>query len=189
LSTVNVYSVIGVEDGSFKGFPRLNYGTTLLCAVNMVGATIREIRFADVTIDGLDATDKLLRMVENIKFDAIILSGISFAGFNLIDAKKVSDKTKKPVIVYMGQKPDSIRMLRALKKLYTDWEERWQRVNDLGELYSATVKTGEPKIFYEIVGESPEWGLNFLKYSAMLCRIPEPVRVANLIAKGVTRSY
>lgn len=189
MSNQNVYSIIGVEDGSFKGFPRLNFDKTLLCAVNVVGITIKEVRFTEVTIDGYDATEKFLKMIRNMIYDVIILGGISFAGFNLIDAKKVNLMTGKPVIIYMGKKPDNIKMLNAIKKLYPNWIEKWQLVTNLGELHSAEVKKGEQKIFYEIVGESSDWGLKILKQAAMLCRIPEPVRVANLIGKGVTRNY
>lgn len=184
-----VIRLLGVEDGSFKGYPRLNNGTTILCIVNMAGPIIEEVRFAEVTIDGFDATEKLLKVINNLIFDAIILGGISFAGFNLIDAKLISKTTGKPVIVYMGKKPESQKMYNALKKIYSDYEERWKCVTDLGELYYVEVKEGEPKIFYEIVGESKEYGLKILKYAAILCRIPEPIRVANIIAKGVTRNY
>jgi len=189
LSNQNVYSIIGVEDGSFKGFPRLNFNKTLLCAVNTVGITIKEVRFTEISIDGYDATENLLKMIRNMNYDVIILGGISFAGFNLVDAKKVNLLTGKPVIIYMGKRPDSVKMLNAIKKLYPNWMEKWRLITDLGELYSAEVKKGDQKIFYEIIGESSVWGLKILKQAAILCRIPEPVRLANLIGKGVTRNY
>ncbi|MBN1683647.1 DUF99 family protein [Candidatus Bathyarchaeota archaeon] len=188
MTTNEVYTLLGVEDGSFKGYPRLNFGNTLLCVVKMVGPTIEEVRFAKVTIDGFDATENLLKVIDNLFFDAVILGGISFAGFNIIDAKLLNKNTGKPVIVYMGKKPNSQKMYNALKKIYTDWEKKWKCIIDLGELYSVKVKDSEPKIFYEIVGESKEWGFKVLKYAAMLCRIPEPVRVANIIAKSVTQN-
>ena len=52
----------------------------------------------NIEVDGLDATEKLVAMLRRWSFDSVILAGVSFAGFNLIDANTVFEEFKKPVI-------------------------------------------------------------------------------------------
>jgi endonuclease V-like protein UPF0215 family len=77
-------------------------------------------------------------------------------------------------------------MLRALKIHFHDWRRRWDIIKNLEEVYERIVRKGEPSVFFEIVGESPDWAEAVLQSLALICRIPEPVRVARLIARGVS---
>jgi endonuclease V-like protein UPF0215 family len=45
----------------------------------------------------------------------------------------------------------------------------------------------EPPLYVKVVGATPNWAAKLICASAGCCRIPEPVRVARLIAKGLTR--
>ena len=178
--------LIGVEDGSFRVFQPGQ--STLLCAVLMVGDRIDEVRFGRVAVDGRDATDVLLRMLVNIRCDCLILGGVSFAGFNVIDATRLHEELGIPVIVYSGKKPNSQSVLAALKAHFADWEERWAPVERLGDVYSLVTRMGYPPVFFEVVGESRDWCEGVLRASAQLTRAPEPLRVAGIVARGLTRS-
>ena len=58
-----------------------------------------------ITIDGNDATDSLIEMVNKSRHQdqlgVIMLDGITFGGFNIVDIKKVFQETGVPVIVIM----------------------------------------------------------------------------------------
>ena len=183
---MSLISLLGVEDGGFIPFQPNQ--KTLLCAVNMIGDIIQGVKLGSITVDGLDSTDVLLSLVVNIRIDAVILGGASFAGFNVIDAQKLNRELDVPIIVYSGTEPNSNSVLAALKVNFSDWEERWTLIEHLGKIYSAVTKAGYPPIYYEIVGESPSWAEEILSTSATLTRIPEPVRAAGLIARGLSRS-
>jgi endonuclease V-like protein UPF0215 family len=183
---LSLLRLVGVEDGSFKAFEPDQ--STLLCAVLMVGDCVESVRLGRITVDGRDATDVLLGMLVNIQCDAVILGGISFAGFNVVDPHRLKDELGVPVIIYSGIRPNSESVLGALKTHFSDWEDRWTLIAQLGDIYNITTKAGSPPVFFEVVNESKGWAKSVLRYSASLTRIPEPVRVAGIVARGLTRS-
>jgi uncharacterized protein len=183
---LNLISLLGVEDGGFIPFQQKQ--KTILCATNMIGNRIEEVRLGSIIVDGFEVTEVLLKIVVNVKFDVVILGGASFAGFNVIDAKRLNQELDVPIIVYSGTLPNSNSVLSALKKNFVDWDERWALIERLGKIHSIVTKVGCPPIYYELIGQSTSWAEKILINSATLTRIPEPVRVAGLIARGLSRS-
>ncbi len=179
-------SIVGVEDGGFRAFQPGQ--STVICAVLMCGNLVESVRLGKVTVDGRNVTDVLLGMLADIRCDAVILGGVSFAGFNIMDVTRLHEELGVPVIVYSGEKPDSASVLAALRAHFADWEDRWASVAQLGDVYSLVTRVGYPPVFFEIVGESREWWEVLLRSSASLTRAPEPLRVAKIIARGLTRS-
>ena len=180
--------ILGVEDGSFDAFNRKSPGHTLLCGVLMEDDRILMILHAEIEVDGLDATDKLLSMMRGIGVDAVILGGITFGGFNVLDPRVIHAETGVPIIIYSGVKPDNDAVLAALRKHFPDWERRWEIIEGAGEIHSTRVFREKYEIYFEAIGCDPEWSEEVLKESAMISRIPEPVRVAGLVARGLTRA-
>lgn len=179
-------SFIGVEDGSFRAFQRQRKTQCLLCVVRMTGPKIDEIRASLVTVDGLDASNELSEILQNMVFDAIILGGITFAGFNIIDVQRIHDEFSRPILVFTRDRPNNVAMKNALMKHFDDWRERWRIVESLGPVYATYTRVEEPPVYFEVVGADPLWAEEVLRRSAILCRIPEPVRVARLVARGLS---
>jgi endonuclease V-like protein UPF0215 family len=159
----------------------------ILCGVTYQSGKIEDIRMAYITVDGMNATDALLDWLMDMKVDCVILGGITFAGFNLIDPVRVHNETRLPVVVYSGKKPDNESMKSALRKHFCDWFTRWSIVEALGKVHCVKSFPGEPSIYFEVVGESSEWAERLLHECAVVSRIPEPVRIAGLIARGVSQ--
>lgn len=176
----------GVEDGSFYSFSRKLRVFTVLCCVGMTHDRIDCIRLSYIEVDGFDATEKLSEMLCGLDVEAVILGGITFAGFNIVDPPAILHDTGIPVIVYSGKRPDSLSMLSALKKHFKDWDRRWGIIERLGPIHQATLWPSEPPVYFEVLGGSATWAEDILSSSALVCRIPEPVRVAGLIARGVS---
>jgi len=177
--------LLGVEDGSFEAFSE-NSRSTYLCGVVMDLGVIRDVRLTEISVDGLDATDRLLEIMDGLDLDAVILGGITFAGFNVVDPFRVFEETMVPLIVYSGVKPDNRSMHQALNKHFGDWEARWGIVERLGDIHETVSLRGEPGIYFEVVGCSPSWAEEVLKSAALISRIPEPVRAAGIIARGLS---
>ena len=177
--------LFGVEDGSFQAFQK-EESYAYLCGVLTESGYIKKVRLARILVDGLDATKKLLGLLEDVEAEAIILGGITFAGFNVVDPRSVFKETGIPVIVYSGTRPDNERMLAALKRHFVDWRERWGIIRSLGPVHGVTTLPREPPAYFEVVGGSPEWAEEVLRGSTVVSRIPEPVRVAGLIARGLS---
>ena len=178
--------ILGVEDGRFDAFNRKALGRTLFCGVVMKGDIILEVIHTEIRVDGLDATDKLRSMMRGIEIEAVILGGITFGGFNIINPWVIHAETGVPIIVYLGVRPDNDAVLAALRKHFPDWESRWEIIEGLGEIHSTRVFQEDPGIYFEAIGCDPEWAEGVLKASAMISRIPEPLRVAGLVARGIT---
>jgi endonuclease V-like protein UPF0215 family len=176
--------VVGVEDGSFQ--KRITR-RALLVAVLLKGLKIEDVKSTKIIVDGLDATEKLNEILNSWKFAAVILSGVSFAGFNLIDPTVIHEKFKKPVIIIARTKPNNQAVKRALQRHFEDWKMRWEVVKKLGLAYEVNVLKGKPPVYVETVGANQKSATQLVKALSVYCRIPEPIRVARLVAVGLSK--
>lgn len=175
--------VVGIEDGSFqKGVTK----KALLAAVLFNGLGIEDVKFASIAVDGLDATEKVVTILNEWKFEAVILAGISFAGFNIIDPAVLFDKFQKPTIIVSRTKPDNKAVKFALLRHFKDWQTRWKVFEKLGPIKKVLVSAEEPPLYIEMIGADSHWSENLIKALAACGRMPEPLRVARLIARGLS---
>jgi len=182
------FRVIGVEDGGFSR-ESLGYGIlkALLVCVLLRGTCIEDFQVDMITVDGLDASEKLITMLRKLSFDVIMLAGVSFAGFNLVDPTLVFEKFHKPIVVISRTKPNNVAVKNALLLHFEDWQDRWSVFKKLGPIHEVVSMPGEPPIYIEVIGATFDWATKLIRASASCCRIPEPIRVARLIARGLTR--
>lgn len=182
---------VGVQDGSFESFQRgvVNpIQRTSLCCTRLQGPELLDLRVGPITVDGLDAGVNIVNILRDWEMDVIILGGATFAGFNVVDVDYVYREIGKPIIVYMSKYPDMDATLSALRKHFPDWWERWRRYEALGKIHE--VKIGEqPLSYFEVVGGSVGYAENVLKEQAIHGRMPEALRLADLIAKGTSSVF
>ncbi len=177
--------VLGVDDGKFVPHTE---GTAIVVGVIFRGGlSIEGIMHTYVAIDGLDATEKLTRMINNSphcrQLRLIMLNGITLAGFNLVDIHKLNKQTKLPVVAVSHEKPDLNGIYSALKNL-PNTEERWRLVLDAGEIHE--IFNHGTKIYVEVAGVSLEDAKKIVVLTSTRSCLPEPVRVAHLIASGIS---
>jgi endonuclease V-like protein UPF0215 family len=113
------------------------------------------------------------------------LGGVTFAGFNLIDPHVLHRRFHSPVLVVTGARPDNRAVKNALKNHFQDWKERWRIINSLGLLRNVKTVPEENPLFYETIGCTSTEAHRILKSLAYVSRIPEPLRVASMIARGL----
>ena len=179
-------AAVGVDDGKLPPRGIQLERKSLLAAVKLKGSTIEEILVGKVAVDGLDATPVLIKLLDGKHFDVIFLSGVSFAGFNLIDAEAVFNFFGKPVIVVAERKPDNFAFKRALRLHFNDWAERWRIVKKLGKLYKVRILPYESPVFFEAVGVDHVKARRMIRGFSFFGKVPEPLRVAGLIARGLS---
>ncbi len=172
---------IGIDDGPFTK----QQETAPLVAALLDGHHLKDVRVSRITVDGLDATEKAVKLLRKWKPAPILLSGVTFAGFNLIDPHILHGKYRVPVIVVVGSRPDNRAVKRALVKHFPDWKQRWKVLNSLGPMGAVRTNPDEPPIHYEVTGASAKSATAILRASSYVSRIPEPVRVASLLARGL----
>ncbi len=185
--------LLGVEDGSFEPHKFQRRGSTVLCMVLMEDFYLKRVALRLIEVDGLDATEKLLSVARDmLPLTAIILGGVTFAGFNIIDPIAVYEEIKVPVIIVTDEKPDNEAVLNALQKHFTDWKRRYEvfeRLARVSPIYEAKLNPKEKNPTYiEIVGMDFQRALEILRKITIRGRIPEPVRIADRIAKAVSKA-
>jgi hypothetical protein len=114
-----------------------------------------------------------------------MLNGITFAGFNVADIKKLTAKTKLPIISVTREKPNFAEIREALKNLPKS-EERWKTMLNAGEIFEVCTKSGSEKIYMQTSGVFEEDAKKILQSTSTQSNIPEALRVAHLIASGIS---
>ncbi|MBI2652724.1 DUF99 family protein [Candidatus Woesearchaeota archaeon] len=172
--------VIGVDDSPFNKFKDLKI---LVVGVIMRGGSwVDGILSTNVRVDGDDSTKKLIEMINKCKFkpqlQCIFLDGIAVAGFNVIDVKELNKKTNLPVITVIRRMPDIDNIKGTLIKI--NKKEKIKLIEKAGNVVRID------NIFVQLTGIDLEEAKKILKIVCTRSLIPEPLRLAHLIASGVT---
>ncbi|MBU7017931.1 MAG: DUF99 family protein [Theionarchaea archaeon] len=174
--------ILGIDDGSLSG-----ENVLLVGVVFRGGFWIDGLLSCWIERDGMDATDKIISMIKNTKHEdlrVIMTDGITFAGFNTIDIKKISVETSLGIIPVMRRMPDFDKIKRALRN-FPDNQERWECVEKAGKIHSVSVQGGH--LFFQYAGMEKEEAEKIIELTSMHSLLPEPVRVAHIIATGIVR--
>lgn len=138
----------------------------------------------EVTVDGEDATDKILDMITEsthfMQLKMIFTRGVTIAGFNYIDLNKISNETSLPIISIIDHQPNQEEFNLAIRNV-GNWEKRLEIINST-KIREVISNDEELPIFVQSVGIEETIIDNFLKEITFFGRIPEPLRVARLIA-------
>ena len=177
--------VLGIDDSPFKF---RDEKALVVGAMVRVPNYLEGVMRTDVTVDGTDATEKLIDMVSRSRYrdqvKAVMLDGIALAGFNVVDIKGLCDELHAPVITVTRDKPNLEKMKTALRGHFPDWQRRYSLISSL-ELRPIT--TEHKPIYACAVGSS--WGeaVELVRMVTVRGAVPEPVRMAHLIASAMVR--
>lgn len=175
--------VLGIDDAPFD----FDDATVPVVGALMRGPTYLEaVLRTDVTVDGRDATDRVVEMVLGSShvesLQAVLLDGIAFGGFNVVDLDALHDRIGVPVVTVTRDAPDLDAMRDTLQERFDDWESRWAPIAE-GEI--RPVATDHAPIHVKAVGIDDDAVDDLVRQFTVRGRIPEPVRVAHLIAGGI----
>jgi endonuclease V-like protein UPF0215 family len=179
--------VLGVDDGMFV--PRTKGTADVVGVVYRGGYWFEGIMRTKITIDGLNATEKIAAMIKGSPFyeelRVVILDGVTFAGFNVVDISELSRRVELPVISVVREKPDLKEIKSALKHL-PDFEVRWQAMKNAGKLFMVETRKGENPVYMHTAGILREDAEKVMRATSTRSLIPEALRVAHIIASGLT---
>ena len=180
--------VLGIDDGRFV--PRTKGTVDVVGVVYRGGYWFEGVMHTEITIDGLDATEKIAAMIENSPYygelRVVVLDGVTFAGFNVVDISKLSGRVDLPVMSVAREKPDLEEIRSALKNL-PDFEKRWQAMLNAGELFEVETRNGENPVYVQTAGILHEDAKNIIRKTSTRSNIPEALRVAHIVASGLAR--
>ena len=178
--------VIGVDDSPFV--PHTKGQVLIIGVVFRGGYWLDGVMHTKIAVDGFDSTEKIVAMITSSphykQLRVIMLNGVTFAGFNIVDVKALNAGTKLPVMTVTREKPDLAKIRKALKNLPKS-QERWNTILNAGEPFEVPTRRGKKKIYMQVIGISRDDAQKILRLTSTRSNIPEALRVAHLIASGV----
>jgi endonuclease V-like protein UPF0215 family len=135
--------------------------------------------------DGVNATRTIVRMVSGCRFyghlQAVLLQGIAFAGFNVVDLQAAYQALGVPVIAVTRRQPDMDAVRSALLQHVPGGPRKWRLIEKAGPVEPAA------GVYVQRAGISlGETGV-LIEQLALNGNLPEPLRTAHLIAGGIVQ--
>lgn len=176
----NFSCVIGFDDAPF---PAGYVGKVKVVGTVYAGLRLDGILVGEVEKDGADAAEKLAALVKQSKFapnlHLVMLQGIALAGFNVVDVFALHEQLELPVLVVSRRMPNMEAIKDALVNKVSDGQRKWAIIEKLGPMEPAG------SIYVQRVGLTLEQAKVVTKRLAIEGSIPEPLRVAHLIAGAI----
>ncbi len=133
--------------------------------------------------DGANAARNLAALVLGSKFrehlQLVMLNGIALAGFNVVDVFDLHRRLDLPVLVVARREPDFDAIRDALLTRVPGGRRKWSLIERLGAMEAAG------PIYVQHCGLSLDAARQVVRRYAVNGHIPEPLRVAHLIAGAV----
>jgi endonuclease V-like protein UPF0215 family len=172
---------VGFDDAPFE---RSHRGDVLVVGAVFAGNRLDGVISTKVRRDGANAAQRLIDCLTGSKYfdqlQAILLQGIAFAGFNVVDLQRLHEATGLPVLVVARYRPDMQAIRKALLEQVPGGARKWRLVEAAGPM--------EPMagLYVQRCGITPENTARLLSGLQQNGHLPEPLRVAHMIAGGVT---
>lgn len=177
---------MGVDDGPFDRFSETS--TVLVGVMTRFDGYVEGVVTGEVDIDGVNATDAVISLFKahfSPQVDFLLLNGLTLAGFNICDIGKINRETGIPVISVTRKEPDIGSMIAAIRKHFPDHEERIGILNGT-EIHRITLKSGK-EVFVNASGLDIKDAAEVVNRSIVRGNIPEPIRLAHMIAGSIKR--
>jgi endonuclease V-like protein UPF0215 family len=175
-----VSNLIGFDDAPFD---RDHRGDVLVVGTVFAGARLEGVLRTKVRRDGANATSTLAEAVLESRFhhhcQAILLQGISLAGFNVVDVHELHHRVGRPVIVVARRAPNLPAIQRALTTAVRGGARKWKLIQRAGPMEAVR------EVWVQRAGISMPATEALLDRSTLQGKLPEPLRVAHIIAGGI----
>jgi len=180
------FRALGISESFVKG---ISEKSILAGVVMRADRTIDGFIFSKATVGGMDATEKILEMYWNLKRDDInvlLLNGSVISWYNVIDLHRVADETGLPLICVTYN--ESTGLEKYFKELFPeDWEIRVETYRKNKSRTPIKLSTGHT-VYIRFIGMKMEEAKGVLNKFTSHGSIPEPLRVARLLARSVMRN-
>jgi hypothetical protein len=179
--TPRLSHVVGFDDAPFD---RTHRGDVLVVGAVFSGSRLDGVLSCKVRRDGANATRAIVECVRRSRFypqlHAVLLQGIAFAGFNVVDIQGLHLELQRPVLVVCRRRPDMSSVRSALLGQVRGGARKWQLIQRAGPM--------EPicGLHVQRAGISAGEARELLDRLTLHSTIPEPLRTAHLVAAGVT---
>ncbi|MFX1260622.1 MAG: DUF99 family protein [Promethearchaeota archaeon] len=176
--------VIGVSE-SFKRDDEKSIAVGVVMRGDM---RIDGIGFCEPEVGGTDATEKLIAMYSRLAREDIrvwLLGGCIISWFNVVDSMSLYKATGVPVVCLSYNPSEGIE--KYFREYFpNDWQSRVTLMDGGGQRKEVTLKTGH-SVFLTTSGITLDRARKLVDQFTLDGRIPEPIRVARIIAAARRR--
>lgn len=177
---------LGIAESFQKGKSR----EAVLAGVVMRGDfQIDGFALTKITVGGLDATEGVLRLFEDLKrrdINLLLLNGCVISWYNIVELEKVFRKINLPLICVTYEESEGLE--KFFKDNFKDWRKRVAKYRKLGTRTPIKLRT-QKKVLVRFLGiENEKEVKRVLDKFTLQGAVPEPLRVARLLARAVMRS-
>jgi endonuclease V-like protein UPF0215 family len=179
-----------LEKKGFRGFAVAESFKHRDVSSRLAGVVIRrdliidDFVFGKCTIGGNDATDAILKMYHNLARDDlnfIAISGLILSMYNIVNIQKIWEEVKLPVIGVTYE--DSPGIEDSIKHHFPDsYHTKIEQYYKIGKRTRIILHTGQ-ELYIRTEGCSISESQKLLDALTLQGSVPEPLRVAQLLAK------
>lgn len=177
--------VLGIDDAPFS----FKEGK-----VPIVGALLRPPSYLEavltsvVTVDGNDADEMIINMLSCSRYKEqiglVLIDGVALGGFNVVDIRRLNREMGLPFATITRDRPDMDAIGSALQGHFDDWHHRLEVIKAL-PLHQ--IATKHSPIYITCAGMPIDEVEGSIRHTTVQGAIPEPLRVAHLIATAMVR--
>ena len=175
--------------GVAESFKKSNSTSTLGGVVMRRDLIVDGIVFGNATLKGNDSTKNIHCMFTSLERDdinCIMLDGLIISMYNIIDGEQLNNITGLPVIAITFE--DSRGLEEHIRRHFLEKSEmKLKQYHKLGTRDQVRLKT-DKLLYIRYWGLSLKGALNTLNAFTIQGSIPEPIRVAKLLARAHTKS-
>ena len=178
------FRALGVAESFVRSYPK----SVLAGVVMRRDLIVDGVAIATATVGGLDATEAVLEIFKVLgrrDINCLILGGAIISWYNVIDLERVYRETGVPLLNVTYE--ESLGIENFIKKYFGDDEKRLELYRRLGSREPIWLKTGA-KVFVRYYGIGKREAEAVLNAFTTHGGVPEPVRVANLVARAALRA-
>ncbi len=177
-----VLRAVGFDDAPFA---RRRGSAVSIAGVVCAGTRFEGLVWGRVRMDGWNATDAIARLLVGGKFlpqvHLVLLDGLSFGGFNLVDLDALARRLGRPCVAVLRRAPDLEAVERAIRRLPRP-ERRLRLLAAAGPVH-----VRPPFAFQARGADDPDAVADALRRLTDRGHVPEALRLAHLVAAAVRR--
>ena len=175
--------VLGIAESFRKGYEwSVLFGVVMRRDLIIDGSACTRVK-----VGGLDATEGVLsiyRTLNRSDINAILLNGCIISWFNIVDLEKIYHETGVPTICVTYEESKGLE--EYLREYFPmDYEKRIEMYRKLGPRDKVFLKRTGREVYVRYLGTDRDSVEELLKIFTLSGATPEPLRVANVMARAV----